>query len=301
MKELAEWLIHIEHLAGDFYRNAADAFRNDEQLAGFLRHLAEEESWHGKIMEDIAGFLEKNRDMASAIALDEVTRDRIEAPFLDCGSRLGSDSLRREHIINCIVAAEFSEWNDIFVYVMNAVKGAGKDFAFTASKMQAHKRHIENFIGNLPEGKAYLLTMRRLPVVWQTRILVVEDYAGVRDFLIAVLSAEGDVDTAENGKEALEKTRERYYDVIVSDVYMPVMNGIEFFEAASRIDPRLAERFLVLTGYPTDETAEFIKKNRLRYLQKPMQLHDLTSAVKALLELHPVVKPLDRPTGRTGG
>lgn len=300
MKELAEWLIHIERLAGDFYRNAADAFRDDEQLSGFLRHLAEEEAWHGRIMGDVAGFLEKNRDMASAIALNEVTKDRIEAPFLDCGSRLGSDSLRREHIINCIVAAEFSEWNDIFVYVMNAVKGAGKDFAFTASKMQAHKRHIENFIGDLPEGKAYLRMMRRLPAVWQARILVVEDYEGVRDFLSAVLSAEGDVDTAENGKDALERTRERYYDVVVSAVHMPVMSGIEFFEAASRTDPRLAERFLVLIGYPTDKTAEFIEKNRLRYLHKPMQLHDLTSAVKALLERHPVVKTPGRAAGRAG-
>jgi len=51
----------------------------------------------------------------STISLDKITTDRIEAPFLDCGSRLDAGSLQREHIINCVVTAEFSEWNDIFV------------------------------------------------------------------------------------------------------------------------------------------------------------------------------------------
>jgi CheY-like chemotaxis protein len=284
MQELSEWLIHIEHLAGNLYGGAARVFKYDEQLAGFLRHLADEEARHGQVMANVADYLRKNKGMVSDVALDDVTRDRIEAPFLDCGSRLDSDSLRREHIINCIVSAEFSEWNDLFVYVLNTLSDAGREFAFTAKIMQTHRRHIEKFIGSLPEGDVYVPTMRRLPAVWQPRILVVEDYLGVRDFLSAVLSAEGTVETAENGKEALDKVQKQYYDIIISDVDMPVMNGLRFFTAASQFDPGIGSRFLFLTGNPTEETVEFIGKNRLRYLEKPMQIHDLQIAVGELLD-----------------
>lgn len=297
MEDLVAWLIHIEHLAGSFYRNAANACRGNEQLAGFLGRLADEEAWHGRIMENIADYLEKNRNVLSDIALDEAAKNRIETPFRESVGGGGPGPPGSKRIIDCVVAAEFSEWNDIFVYVMNTVKEAGKDFAFTASKMQAHKRHIERFLEGFPEGRESLQAMRRLPSVWQPRILVVEDYEGVREFLSAVLSAEGVVDTAENGKEALERTEQRYYDLIVSDMDMPVMNGIEFYDAASVTDPLLADRFLVLTGNPTDRIAEFIGKHGLRYLRKPMQLQDLTGAVKGLLEKHSIGNQPKRPAG----
>jgi CheY-like chemotaxis protein len=294
MNELAEWLVHIEHLAENLYGGAARAFKDDEQLAGFLGHLAEEEARHSRVMGNIADYLRNNKGIASDISLDAVTMEKIEAPFLDCGSRLDTDSLQREHIINCVVAAEFSEWNDLFVYVLNALKEAGREFAVTASIMQTHKQHIEKFIGSLPEGRAYVTMMRRLPHVWEPRILVVEDYAGVRDLLSAVLSAIGTVETAENGKEALDKVRTRHFDVIVSDVNMPVMDGIQFFSAASRFDPRISKRFLFLAGNPTDETIAFIGKNSLRYLEKPMQINDLQGVVGELLDKSLTDAPGDR-------
>jgi DNA-binding response OmpR family regulator len=120
--------------------------------------------------------------------------------------------------------------------------------------------------------------------VWQPRILVVEDYFGVRDFLSAVLSREGAVETAGNGKEALDKVQNQYFDIIISDVDMPVMDGLRFFTEASRLSPGIGARFLFLTGNPSEETLEFIGKNRLRYLQKPMQIQELMSEVGALLD-----------------
>ena len=116
-------------------------FKDDEQLGGFLRHLAEEEARHSRIMGNIADYLRNNKAMVSEISLDEATMDKIAAPFLDCGSRLHSDSLKREHIINCVVTAEFSEWNDIFVYVPNALKETGREFAFTLDHGDAQAAH----------------------------------------------------------------------------------------------------------------------------------------------------------------
>jgi CheY-like chemotaxis protein len=284
MKELTDWLINIENLAENLYTNASTAFMSDRQFSGFLRRLAEEEKRHGAVMTRAADYLHRNAGIVSDVRLDDFTRDRIEAPFLDCGSRLSSDTLTREHLVHCIVSAEYSEWNDVFVYVMNALKDAGTEFSFTAAQMQAHKAYIEDFIESMPEGAKYLGLIRRLPRLWRPRILVVEDHDGVREFLTAVLSSEGDVETAVNGTAALDLVRAKRFDAIVSDVDMPAMDGMTFYGAAVKDDSDLDRRFLFLTGNPTEEFLAFAGKNRLRWLAKTILIHELERAVKKLLD-----------------
>lgn len=287
MKELAKWLMSVERLAGDFYDGAARAFGNDDELAAFLKHLAADEAWHYRVMESAVEYLEGNT-IDAAIALDAVTREKIEAPFLDCANKLKSAALTREHIVHCIVSTEFSEWNDIFVYVVNTLKEAGREFAYTASQMEAHKRFIEKTIEALPKGGAYLETMRRLPRVWHTQILIVEDHPGVLEFLNTILSVEAAVETAINGSEGLDKVRRKFFDVVLSDIDMPVMNGIEFYKAALQLDPRIGERFLFLTGYLSDETAAFIQERRVRYLTKPMRIREIEETVHAIRDKLPL-------------
>jgi len=61
------------------------------------------------------------------------------------------------------------------------------------------------------------------------RALAVDDSATMRNLVKIALEAEGfTVDTAENGREALELTKRNSYDVIISDVNMPVMDGLQF-------------------------------------------------------------------------
>lgn len=288
MKELADWLIKMERLARDFYDTAAQAFKDDKELAGFLKHLAEDEAWHYDVMGSAAQYLEGNKEIAAGIVLDRITREKVEVPFRDCGKKLGSGTLTREHVINCMVAAEFSEWNNVFVYVVNTLKEAKSEFAHAASKMQAHKRHIENFIESLPEGRVYLKTLRRLPPVWNARILIVHDDAGVLEFLSAVLSTESAVETAVNGKEGLDKVREKLFDVVISDLDMPVMNGIEFYHAASLRDTHIRERFLFLTGDPTDTDVAFFTEHRVKYLTKPVHINEIKKAVGDILDELPI-------------
>jgi CheY-like chemotaxis protein len=119
-------------------------------------------------------------------------------------------------------------------------------------------------------------------------ILVGEDYEDVRDFLGVVSWKEGPVETPVHGKEALNKAQEKFFNAIIPDVDMPVMNGSGFYQAASRFDPHIGERFLFLTGNPTDKTVEFIARNRLRCLAIPVQIHDLESAASELLDTDPV-------------
>jgi len=78
------------------------------------------------------------------------------------------------------------------------------------------------------------------------RALAVDDSATMRNLVKIALEAEGFVvDTAENGQQALELTRRNPYDVIISDINMPVMDGLTFlreFRATNRTTP-----FLMLT------------------------------------------------------
>jgi CheY-like chemotaxis protein len=286
MKDIADWLIEIERKAQNLYSSSARALKNDKAFSDFLEHLAEEEAWHEVILgKAVAHLAECNHP--AAISLDRTTREKVEEPFRDCGRRLKAGSLTMEHIIHCIVAAEFSEWNDIFVYVVNAVKDAGLEFANAASKLQAHRRLIEKYIASLPNGHAYLSTLRRLPAIWDARILIAEDHEGVLEFLSSVLSREGTVESAKNGKEGLDKARATFYDVVISEVNLPVMDGREFFQALAHHDPRIGERFLFLTKEPRDENITFFRKYNVKYLTKPMRIREIEETVEGILTMIP--------------
>ena len=81
-----------------------------------------------------------------------------------------------------------------------------------------------------------------------TRILVVDDEIMIQTLLDEVLSEEGyDVTTASNGKEAIELLERHSFDLVITDIVMPVLNGIEVLLAAKRID--IHYPVIVITGY----------------------------------------------------
>ena len=77
--------------------------------------------------------------------------------------------------------------------------------------------------------------------------------------------------------------REHYYDIIISDVDIPVMSGIDLFKQAARQDPGIGRRYLFLTGESSPETISFFDKNNLRYLIKPAHLDEIEQSVSDIL------------------
>lgn len=283
MKALIAWLITVEDLANIFYSEAAAWFKQDVEFAGFLAHLAEDEAWHSRVMVRAAEFAKGASLPPSAITLDEATKRKIEEPLLAGRTKLQQGQCTKEMLLGSIVAAEYSEWNDIFLYVVNTLKEHGREFADAASKIQQHKKYMERFLSSLPEGAAHIEQIRRLPAVWQEKILIVEDYAVLREFFRDVLSTEGTVVTAVNGKEGLALASQQHFDIILSDVQMPVMGGVEFYCQASRSDPGLRERFIFLTGDPTPACLDFFRRNNLRYFVKPVTVRELEEAVHTIV------------------
>lgn len=82
------------------------------------------------------------------------------------------------------------------------------------------------------------------------KLLLVEDDDLVRAALFRRLNKLCNVTVVENGAEALEKTQAEHFDLIVSDVDMPVMNGLEFFRALKKVRPNLSKAFIFVTGRP---------------------------------------------------
>lgn len=113
------------------------------------------------------------------------------------------------------------------------------------------------------------------------RYLVVDDEPGLVAILAEALKAPGRiVDTASNGMEAMERIAAHRYDVIVSDMKMPDMDGGMFYEALRVKDEGLARRIMFLTGDTVSaETRAFLEKTGNRWLSKPFNLTDLERTV----------------------
>jgi len=115
------------------------------------------------------------------------------------------------------------------------------------------------------------------------RILVVEDEAGMRSLLATLLGAEGyDVDTAESGEAALALLQDRDWDLLVTDLRMPGIDGLELLRRARRLHPDLA--VIMVTGYATVENAvAALRRGVDDYLTKPFDIHQLRRTVARTL------------------
>lgn len=283
MKEIVDWLIEIEEIAGNLYDGASRQFADDHKLSAFLNHMAEDEGWHYHIMGSAAAYLRKEQDIKSELAVDSSVKDGIESPFTRCYEMLSLGTLTKESIIDCIIETEYSEWNHIFIYVVNTLKQQSREFMYVASKMQHHIEEITEFVKSLPTSDHYLDKISCLPEVWKRKLLIVEDYEPIRILIKSLLADLGIIETVKNGRDALAKVNESYFDVIVSDIEMPLMNGIDFCKEAMKDDPNIVNRIIYCSASHDEEYRQFIKNNNMRILIKPLNILDIRSHVREIL------------------
>ena len=115
-------------------------------------------------------------------------------------------------------------------------------------------------------------------------ILVVDDEPAIQDVLSWSLAAEGyRVATAGSGEEALTRVEEQDFDVIVTDIVMPGLDGLEVLERSRVLNPRAA--VIVMTAYAALETAiAALRRGACDYLEKPFSVEDLKERVQRLLQ-----------------
>ncbi len=114
-------------------------------------------------------------------------------------------------------------------------------------------------------------------------LLVVDDQQGVRRLLYEAFSDEGyHVRMAGGGQEAIKLAAQQMPDLILLDIKMPVMNGLETLKELRNLDPDVP--VMLMTAYGELEVVEAAKKLGVRhYIIKPFDLHEVRLLVKAML------------------
>lgn len=284
MKEIIGWLITIEDRARRCYEKAANLFCEDKELSRFLTRLAEAEEDHLEIIRDIAERLKDKIQLPFFITLDGETKKKIEDPFTSLERALDGKKLTRQALFEHMVTVEFSEWNDIFLCTINAVKDAPHKYSRVAPKLQQHKRSIERFLESDPSLKGLVERIRGYSSVWRENILVVHNSESIASLFAAVLKDEGGVDVVANGEEALKKLARNYYAAIIACVRMPVMDGIEFYKKAVKLYPQMNERIIFCTDSIDERDSLFFRANNLKCLVHPVPVNELRKAVADVLD-----------------
>jgi signal transduction histidine kinase/ActR/RegA family two-component response regulator len=126
------------------------------------------------------------------------------------------------------------------------------------------------------------------------RILVVDDESEIAEMLQGLLYNEGfKVDVARNGKLALDRIQKTDYDIIISDIKMPVIGGEQLFEIVRRQYPELMKRFIFITGdIVNPDTADFVKMTGCPYIEKPFKFERLKRIIIGMIPSPEYVSPV---------
>lgn len=124
----------------------------------------------------------------------------------------------------------------------------------------------------------------------KTRILIVDDEVDALDLMEELFQKNGyDTYTASNGVEALNILRETEVDIMISDIFMPEMDGMSLLDTVSKKYQDIS--VLMITAHGTIETAvEAMKKGAKDYILKPLHLDEIVAKVETMSQLKSLIK-----------
>jgi two-component system nitrogen regulation response regulator NtrX len=122
-----------------------------------------------------------------------------------------------------------------------------------------------------------------------SNILIIDDEKAIRKTLSEILSYEGyKIEEAGDGEEGLKKFKEKAYDVVLCDIKMPKLDGIEFLDKAREANPDVP--VIMISGHGTIETAvEAVKKGAYDYISKPPDLNRLLITIRNAMDKNNLV------------
>jgi DNA-binding NtrC family response regulator len=115
-------------------------------------------------------------------------------------------------------------------------------------------------------------------------ILIIDDEKAIRKTLMEILSFEGyKIDEAPDGEDGLKKFKDKTYDVVLCDIKMPKIDGIEFLQKAGEFNPDVP--IIMISGHGNIETAvEAVKKGAYDYISKPPDLNRLLITIRNAMD-----------------
>ena len=122
----------------------------------------------------------------------------------------------------------------------------------------------------------------------RSRILIVDDNPEITEILSDLLSSQHDCETVASGEQALERLKEREFHLVISDITMPGMSGLEMIPHVKSISPNSV--IVMISGMQTVESAiDALRLGAFDYLMKPFDLRQVEAVVKRALEHHALI------------
>jgi len=119
-----------------------------------------------------------------------------------------------------------------------------------------------------------------------SKILIIEDEAAIRRVLVKILTEENkayQVEEAEDGLAGMEKIKDNDYDLVLCDIKMPKMDGVEVLEATKKIKPEIP--MVMISGHGDLDTAvNTMRLGAFDYISKPPDLNRLLNTVRNALD-----------------
>ena len=120
-------------------------------------------------------------------------------------------------------------------------------------------------------------------------ILIIDDEKSIRKTLAEILTYEGyNIDEASDGEEGLKKFKEKTFDLVLCDIKMPKLDGIEFLEKAKEINSDVP--VIIISGHGNIETAvDAVKKGAFDYISKPPDLNRMLITLRNAMDKNNLV------------
>ena len=284
MNETVNWLIGVESTASSLYAEAAILFREDKAFSRFLTSMALDEKEHEQLLRKASAAIPDNQIKKASFFVDDEFRRKVEAPLTPARGLLRNGRLTKAEMIDVIAEAEFSEWNELFIYVIDHLTAVGSEFKKAVSEVDEHRAHIQEFMSSLPDGDSFIQRIRRLSQPSSKRVLIVEGNNSVARMLEALVEDDVEVVVARNGEEGISCIQQGYFDLVVSDIEMPKLNGIDMYKQAVVTDPSLCSRFIFFTGSENPEHLSFVRATNTLMLPKPSPVRVICEMMNDVLE-----------------
>lgn len=275
MKEIVDWLVKTESRAMELYGRAAELFKSEEPIHKYLLRLHNEEEMHLNLMREVEEDLKSDTILKPVLAISDAVMARVNSYFDGAENAINSNHLSKRELFRFMIDTEFSEWNNIFLYCVNVIKHKNNRHLSEIRKIQLHKNALREFLSRQPESMELVKKLRLLSDVYKEKFLIIDDEELFAESIQAVLADEVETDIAGNGAEGLEKLSKHYYGAILTDLNMPVLDGIGFFKKARELYPDIGQRVLFFTGNLREDQRQFFEENNLRYLIKPAGIGDI--------------------------
>lgn len=282
MKNLVRWLAEIELKAAELYAAAAATFASEPKLSAFMQQLAKEEEWHNQLLCALSPGAERDGAGEALLVVDEKTRSNISGLLVEGRNKLAAGQMSRTEMLETMAAAEFSEWNDIFLYVLHTLQANSREYHAAVTEIERHKEQIAQFLAAEPGGERLLDTMRRLPAVADKRILIVEKHPAMARLLRHIVATVGEVELVENAIEGLARLENESFDVVISDVDMLTMSSLEFYARVIGRNPEMKDRFVFYAGGAMNSNREPFASDEVTVLAKPELVSQLRQAVAGI-------------------